>query len=37
MFRSELCDYSDVYIAVKRKANVTGTDNAKRWNKRLNF
>ena len=37
MFRSELCDYSDVYIVVKRKANVTGTDNANRWNKRLNF
>ena len=36
MLRSDLCDYSDVYIAAKGKITVTGTDNADR-SKNLTF
>ena len=37
MLRSDLYDYSDVSIIVKRKISVAGTFNAKRWNKNLTF
>ena len=30
MLRSDLCDYSDVYIVVKGKISITGTYNANR-------
>ena len=30
MLRWDLCDYSDAYIVVKGRINVTGTDNANR-------
>ena len=35
MLRSDLCDYSDAYIVVKRRISVTGTKNANR--KKLTF
>ena len=37
MPRSDLCDYSDAYIVVKRKITVKGYDNANRRNKKLTF
>ena len=37
MLRSDLCDYSDAYIAVKGRISVTGTNNANRRNKTLTF
>ena len=37
MLRSDLCDYSDAYIVVKRRIIVTGTDNANTRNKKLTF
>ena len=37
MLRSDLCDCSDVYIVVKGRLSVTGTDNANRRNKKLIF
>ena len=30
MLRSDLCDYSDVYIVVKGRTSITGTYNANR-------
>ena len=36
MLRSD-CDYSDVYIVVKGRISVTGTDTANRRNKKLTF
>ena len=33
MLRSDLCNYSDTYIVVKRRVNVTGNENANRKNK----
>ena len=35
MLRSDLCGYSNVYIVVKGRIMVTGTDNANRRNKKL--
>ena len=35
MLRSNLCDYSDAYIAEKRRISVTGTNNANGRNKKL--
>ena len=35
--RAALCDYSDVYIVVKGRISVTGTNNANTRNKRLTF
>ena len=37
MLRSDLCDYSDVYIVLKSRINVTGTNNTNRRNKKLTF
>ena len=37
MLTSDLCDYSDVYIVVKGRISVTGTDSANRRNKKPNF
>ena len=37
MLRSDLCDYSDVYIVVKEEITVKGDDNAYRRNKKLTF
>ena len=33
--RSDLCDYRDIYIAVKRPITIEGTDNANKRNKNL--
>ena len=35
MLRSDLCGYSNVYIVVKGRIMVTGTDNVSRRNKKL--
>ena len=35
--RSDLRDYSDAYIAVKRRISVRGTNSANRGNKKLTF
>ena len=35
--RSDLCDYSDAYIAVKGAITVEGVDDANKRNKYLNF
>ena len=37
MFRSDLCDYSDAYIAVKGRISVTNTNAANERNKKLTF
>ena len=37
MLRSNLCDFSGAYIAVKEKITVTGTNNRSRKNKPLAF
>ena len=37
MFRSDLCDYSDEYIAVKGRISVTNTNAANGRNKKLTF
>ena len=37
MLRSDLCDYSEAYIVVKRRISVTGTNDANRRNKKLIF
>ena len=37
MLKSNLCDYSDAYIAVKRRISVTVTNNANRRKKKLIF
>ena len=37
MLRSNSCDYSDAYIALKGRISVTGTNNANRRNKKLTF
>ena len=37
MLRSNLCDYSDVYIVVKGRIRVTSTNNANRRNKQVTF
>ena len=37
MLRSYLCDYSDVYIALKGIITIIGTNNANRGNKKLTF
>ena len=35
MLRSDLCDYSDAYIAVEGIVTVEGTDDANKRNKKL--
>ena len=37
ILRSDLCDYSDAHIVVKRRISVTGNENANRRNKKLTF
>ena len=37
MLRSDLCDYSDVYIVVRGAMTVEGDNNAKTRNKKLIF
>ena len=37
MLRSDLCDYSDAYIAVKGTITVEGTTPVNRRNKKLTF
>ena len=37
MLRSNLSDYSDAYIVVKRKISVTGNEHGNRRNKKLIF
>ena len=37
MLRSNLCDYSDAYIVVKRIITIGRDDNNKKWNKKLTF
>ena len=37
LFRSDLCDYSDAYIAVKGRISVTNTNAANERNKKLTF
>ena len=37
MLRLYLCDYSDVYIVVKWRITVEGTDNANKRNEKLTF
>ena len=37
MLRSYLCDYSDVYIGVKGRITVEGTNDANKRNKKLTF
>ena len=37
MLRSNLCDYSDAYIAVNGRIRVRGTNDAKKRNKKLTF
>ena len=37
MVRSNLRDYSDAYIVVKGRINITGTNAANRRNKKLPF
>ena len=37
MFRSDLCDYGDAYIAVKGRISVTNTNAANERNKKLTF
>ena len=37
MFRSDLCDYGNAYIAVKGTITVTGTNNGSKRNKKLVF
>ena len=37
ILRSDLCDFSDVYIVVKGRISVTSTANANRRNKNLTF
>ena len=37
MLRSDVCDYSDEYIAVKGRRNVTGNNVVNRRNKKLPF
>ena len=34
MLKSDLCDYSDVYIVVKEKISVTGTNDANKRKKK---
>ena len=37
MLQSDLCDYSDAYVAVKGKINVTVANNRDRINRSLTF
>ena len=37
MLRSDLCDYSDAYIFVKRTATVEENNNAKKRNRKVTF
>ena len=37
ILRSNLCDYSNAYIAVKGRISVRGTNNANTRNKKLTF
>ena len=37
MLRSDLCDYSDAYIVVKRRVTVGEDDGDKKTNKKLTF
>ena len=37
MLRSDLRDYSDAYIVLKRRISVTGNENANKRNKKLTF
>ena len=37
ILRSNLCDYSDAHIVVKRRISVTDNENANRRNKKLTF
>ena len=34
MLKSDLCDYSDVYVVVKEKKSVTGTNDANKRKKK---
>ena len=35
MLRSDLCEYSDFYIVLKGRINVTGTENATKRKKKI--
>ena len=37
MLRSNLCDYSDLYIIVEGRISVEGTNDANKRNKKLTF
>ena len=37
MLRSDLCDYNDAYIVVKRRISVGGTNDANKRNRKLTF
>ena len=37
MLRSDLCDYNDAYVAVKRRITFEGDNDAKTRNKKLIF
>ena len=37
MLRSDLCEYSDAYIAIKGTITVEGNNDAKKINKKLTF
>ena len=37
MLRSDLCHYSDVYIVVKGRISIKGTNDANKKNKKLTF
>ena len=37
MLRSDLCDYSDAYIVVKKRITVKGGNDTKKRNKKLIF
>ena len=37
MLRSDFCDYSDTYIAVKGRISDTGMSNARKGDKKLTF
>ena len=37
MLRSDLCHYSDVYVVVKGRISIKGTNDANKKNKKLTF
>ena len=37
MLRSDICGYSDVYVVVKGRIYIRGTNNANRIDKKANF